>query len=131
MSKENVEVVRGAYEAFGSGDMETVGRLLSSVEWHEMAGMPYGGTWTGTEEIFTNVLGPISQDVQDFSARPDQLLDTDTDTDQVVSLGRYRGRGAAGEVDVPFAHVWTVRDGSIVRFEQYADTKLFVDALGR
>ena len=128
MSQENVDLVRSVYEAFGTGDMEAVQRLLADCEWHEMEGMPYGGVFVGPEAIFGNVFGPIAQDVEDFKAAPDELLDAG---DRVVSLGRYSGRGSAGPVDAAFAHVWTVGDGQITKFVQYADTRRFGDAVGR
>ena len=129
MSQHNVDVVRSAYEAFGQGDMDTVAAMLATTEWHEAAGMPYGGTFTGAQAIFDNVLGPITQDVDGFTARPDEILDGGADT--VVSLGRYSGQGANGRVDIPYAHVWTVQDGKIVRFVQHTDTKLFGEAVGK
>lgn len=129
MSQENVNLIRSTYEAFGQGDMDTVARRFAETEWHEMEGMPYGGTFTGTEAIMSNVIGPISQDVDGFSVSPAEILDAGDE--QVVALGRYAGEGANGALDVPFAHVWTVRDGSIVRFDQYADTKLYRDAVGK
>ena len=128
MSQENVDLVRSAYNAFGSGDMETVQRLLADCEWHEMEGMPYGGVFTGPEAIFGNVFGPITQDVNGFTVAPDELLDAG---DRVVSVGRYSGTGSAGPVDVAFAHVWTVADGQITKFVQYCDTRRFGDAVGK
>ncbi len=129
MSEQNVDLVSSAYEAFGRGDTDTVAGLLAETEWHEAQGMPYGGTFTGAEAIFSNVLGPINQDVEGFTARLEEVLDAGDE--KVVSLGRYGGQGADGAVDVPFAHVWTVRDGKIVRFVQYTDTKLFGQAVGK
>jgi len=129
MSQQNVDVVRSAYEAFGQGDMDTVSSMLAATEWHEAEGMPYGGTFTGADAIFQNVLGPISQDVEGFAARPDEILDGGDE--KVVSLGRYSGQGANGPVDVPYAHVWTVRDGKIAHFVQYTDTRLFGEAVGK
>ena len=128
MSQENVDLVRSAYEAFGSGDMDSVTRLFADTEWHEAEGMPYGGTFTGADAILSNVLGPMSQDVEGFSVKPDEILDAG---DKVVSLGRYRGQGANGPVDLKFAHVWTVRDGALVRFDHYTDTKLYAEAVGK
>lgn len=128
MSQENIDVVRGAYEAFATGDMETVQRLIADCEWHEMEGMPYGGVYTGAEAIFGNVFGPLTQDVEGFSVTPDELLDAG---DRVVSLGRYSGTGTAGPVDAAFAHVWTVDNGRISKFVQYTDTRRFGDAVGK
>jgi uncharacterized protein len=129
MSQQNVDVVRSTYEAFGQGDMDTVASLLATTEWHEAQGMPYGGIYSGTEAIFENVLGPISQDVEGFTVRPDEILDGGGE--KVVSLGTYSGQGANGPVDVPYAHVWTIQDGKIARFVQYTDTKLFGEAVGK
>jgi ketosteroid isomerase-like protein len=129
MSQQNVDVIRSTYEAFGRGDMDAVAAAFAETEWHEAQGMPYGGTFTGTEAIFANVLGPISQDVEGFSARPDEILDAGDE--KVVSLGTYSGQGANGPVDIPYAHVWTVRDGKIVHFVQHTDTKLFSEAVGK
>ncbi len=114
MSQENVDLVTRAYRAFGAGDMDTVVALLSQTEWHEMDGMPYGGVHRGPEEILGKVLGPITSDVAGFTAKPDEILPVGDD--RVLSLGRYGGKGAGGEVDVPYAHLWTVRDGRLVKY---------------
>ncbi len=129
MSQQNVDVVRSIYEAFGQGDTDSLATALAETEWHEAEGMPYGGTFVGAEAIFENVFGPIAQDVDGFTARPDEVLDGGDE--KVVSLGRYAGQASNGPVDVPFAHVWTVQDGKIVRFVQYTDTKLFGEAVGK
>lgn len=129
MSQQNVDLVRSVYDAFGSGDMEALGGFLATTEWHEAGGMPYGGVYTGFEAIAGNVFGPINEDVVSFSARPEEVLDAGDE--KVVSLGTYGGQGTNGPLDVPYAHVWTVQDGTIVRFVQYADTKLFGDAVGK
>ena len=51
--------------------------------------------------------------------------------DRVLSLGRYTGKGANGPVDLRYAHLCTISDDKVVRFEQFADTKLFRDAVGK
>jgi ketosteroid isomerase-like protein len=60
---------------------------------------------------------------------PEEILPVGDDP--VISLGQYTGKGAKGPVDVRYAHLWTVRDGKVVKFEQFADTKLFSDAVGK
>jgi len=52
--------------------------------------------------------------------------------DHVAMVGRTRGRPRRGRVafDVAVAHVWTVRDGQISRFEAYIDTPAMREALG-
>jgi len=128
VSQENVDLVRSAYEAFANGDMDTVTRMLADTEWHEAEGMPYAGTFTGAEAILGNVLGPMNQDVEGFTVKPDELLDAG---EKVLSLGHYGGQAANGPVDLKFAHVWTVRDGALVRFDHFTDTKLYADLVGK
>jgi ketosteroid isomerase-like protein len=126
---DRVELIRGAYEAFGKGDIPTVASMLAETEWHEAEGMPYGGVYKGADEIFGNVLGPIAQDVEGFTVTPEEILPVGDD--RVLSLGRYTGKGANGPVDLRYAHLWTLSDDKVVRFEQFADTKLFRDAVGK
>lgn len=129
MAQDRVDVVKDIYAAFGSGDMDRVAELIADAEWHEAEGMPYAGEYRGAQQVFENVFSRIAADVENFSAKPDELLAAGDD--RVLGIGRYRGTGSAGEVDVAFAHLWTVCDGRIVKFVQYADTHKFRQAIGR
>lgn len=109
------------YDAFETGDMDALGALLAKTEWHEAEGMPYGGVWQGFAQIAEKVFGPIGAQVDGFTATPDEILPLGSD--RAVAFGVYRG--ADGKVATPFCHVWTVSDGRISKFVQYADTHLF------
>ena len=125
---DRVDLVKGVYEALGAGDGERLTKLLADTHWVEAEGMPYGGTYRGFAEIAGNVFGPIGADVQGFTAVADEVIPAGED--RVLGLGRYGGNGAAGSLDAPFAHLWTVRDGKVTGFVQYADTHLFRQAIG-
>jgi uncharacterized protein len=127
MAQDRLDVVRGLYEAFGSGDMDRVAGAIANTDWHEAEGMPYGGRYRGAGEVFENVFSRIAADVQNFSARPDELLPAGDD--RVLAVGRYRGQGRHGDLDIAFAHLWTVLDGEIVKFVQYADTHKYREAV--
>jgi len=124
----NVETARRLYDAFAAGDGAALASLLGDTRFVEAAGGPYGGTYRGFGEIAANVFGPIGRDISGFTAKPDELLAIDDD--RILALGRYRGTGAAGPLDVPFAHLMKVADGCITHFEQFTDTHLFRQALG-
>ena len=51
--------------------------------------------------------------------------------DEVVALGRIGGktRKAGVPIDVPFAHVWTVREGYLQRLRAFTDTAVLAHAL--
>jgi len=125
---DRIQTVQQLYSAFGDGDVARLQELLADTHWIEAEGMPYGGTYRGFEEVAANVFGPIANDVREFSARPEEIIPAGDD--RVLALGTYRGSGSAAEVAAPFAHLWTVHDGRLVNFVQYADTHLFRQAIG-
>jgi uncharacterized protein len=129
MAKDRLDVIRSLYDAFAGGDMERIAELIGEADWQEAEGMPYGGRYRGADEVFANVFGRIAADVEGFSARPDEILAAGDD--RVLALGRYRGKGAGGDLDVAFAHLWTVEDGRIAKFVQYADTHKFRQAIAQ
>ena len=126
----NVETTRRAYEAFARGDLDgVVADMDDEIEWHQAQGLPHGGLYRGLDAVRARVFDPLGAEWWDeFSADPDELLDAGED---VVVLGRYRGRakGTGKELDVPYVHVWSFRDGRAWRFRQFLDTAGWNDAL--
>jgi ketosteroid isomerase-like protein len=118
-----VEVVRRSYEAFARDDLDGVLQDMDpEIEWHQAQGLPHGGFYRGIDEVRRNIFDPLDRDWwETFTAEPDEVIDGG---DQVVVLGRYRGSAKrTGKVlDVPFVHVWTLREGKAVRFRQFLDT---------
>ena len=125
---DRIQTIQQLYSAFAEGDASRMGELLVDTRWVEAPGMPYAGTYRGFSEIAANVFGPIMNDVEGFTAKPDEIIPAGED--RVLALGIYRGKGSAGEVATPFAHLWTVRDGRVTDFVQYADTHLYRQAIG-
>jgi uncharacterized protein len=85
-----VTVVRRFYDALGRGDVASVLSLLDDkVEWTEAERFPYfGGTWHGPQAVLDNLLKPLANDWDNFSAHANEFI---TEGDRVVSLGRYSG----------------------------------------
>jgi ketosteroid isomerase-like protein len=125
-----VDIVRRSYEAFARDDMDGVlADMDPDIEWHQAQGLPHGGYYRGIDEVRRNIFDPLDEEWWDeFDADPDQFLDAG---DEVVVLGRYRGvaKATGKRLDVPFVHVWTLRDGRAVRFRQFLDTAGWVAAL--
>ncbi len=70
----------------------------------------------------------LATEWNDFKAEPDEFLDAG---ERIVALGNYSGsyKATVKSMNVPFAHVWTLRDGKIVKFVQYTDTLKVSEAL--
>ncbi|HEY7399209.1 MAG TPA: nuclear transport factor 2 family protein [Gaiellaceae bacterium] len=119
----NLELVRRSYEAFARDDLDGVlADMDEQIEWHQAQGLPHGGFYRGIDEVRRNIFEPLDAEWWDeFTAQPDEFLDAGA---EVVVLGRYRGvaKQTGRTLDVPFVHVWTVRDGKAVRFRQFLDT---------
>jgi ketosteroid isomerase-like protein len=128
----NVELARDAYEDFARDDLERVLAVLHpEIEWHQAQGLPHGGLYTGVDEVRRAIFAPLDEEWWDgFRADPEQFIDGG---DEVVVLGRYTARAkATGKpLAVPFVHVWTIRDGRVVRFRQFLDTAGWNEALSQ
>jgi ketosteroid isomerase-like protein len=125
----NTDVVRGAYAAFEVGDVPAVlGALAEDVEWIEADGFPTAGTYRGHDAVVQGVFMPLVQDYEGFTVKPEEFVG---EADSVVCVGWYEGRyKATGKVArARFAHVWTIRDGKVSRFEQIVDSATFNEAL--
>jgi hypothetical protein len=126
----NRERVHALYEAFSRGDVPAVLSCFDpQIQWREAESFRYAdrNPYIGPQAVAEGVFLRIASDVDHFSVTPERLADAG---DIVLSEGRYRGtvKATAKAVDVQFAHVWRFRDGKVVEFQQYTDTKQWADA---
>jgi ketosteroid isomerase-like protein len=124
MSQSDVAILRDAYQAFSKGDVPAVVEAFDpDIEWVESGkGVPWTGTHRGVDTVVNNVFGPFVEywgGPGVAAVETEQFLDAG---EHVVVTGRFQGRDASGQqLDAPFAHVWRVRDGKAVRFQNYTD----------
>lgn len=125
------DIVRGMYDSFGKGDVPGVlGSLDKDVKWTEAEGSTYADENPYTADtvaprLFQRLVG----DIPDFRIVPAKFIEGG---DAVVVEGRYHGtvQGTGAKIDAQFVHVWELRDGKVVRFQQYTDTKQWSEATG-
>lgn len=127
----DVQTLKDAYAAFASGDIDTVVAAMDpKIEWEEpdVQGLPGGGIQNGPDEVVKNVFAPIPEHWESFELDPREFVDGG---ETIVMLGRMKGVGkkTGNKFAVDVAHVWKMRDGKAVRFQQYADTVAQLDAL--
>lgn len=124
MAQKNMDLVRGLYEAFGRGDGAAVlAAMDAGIEWNEAENFPYadGNPYIGPMAVAAGVFQRIGEDWEFWSLDIEQMLDAG---DNIVALGRYKSqhKRTGAPLDCQFAHIWWLRDGKVVRFQQYADT---------
>ena len=127
-----IDVVNAIYAAFLRGDVAAVlGAMDSAINWREADGFLYadGNPYIGPQAVAQGVFQRLIGDVDNFSLVVDNVVDSG---DTVVTEGRYRGtmKKTGAAIDAQFAHVWQVRDGKVVRFQQYTDTRQWAQAAG-
>lgn len=71
----------------------------------------------------------LVSDVDGFTLVPQHFIDGG-DTIGVEGCHRGTMKATSTRVDAKFAHVWRLRDGKLIRFQQYTDTKQWARAAG-
>lgn len=125
----NLDRLKRLYDAFAKGDVAAVlGAMDERIEWREPDSLPYEDQ-VGPQAVAENIFARVVQDVHEFTVTPEEFIDGD---DAIACAGRYSGRGAKTGLsfNTPFVHVWKFREGKIVYFRTYTDTKVWADALG-
>jgi uncharacterized protein len=114
---KNVLAVRRLYEARGNPNIvKTV--LAPDVRWEVVEGFPHSGIYQGLNGV-SDFFKRLSGDFEDWHTEPSEFFETG---DHVVAIGTYSARAkATGKTfKARFAHLWTMRDGVIVRLQQCA-----------
>lgn len=131
LEEENEKRVRAFYDATAPGHREPLRSLQAPQVVYDLPeGMPIGGGhFEGLEDVLERFLS-------DFYGAFDVRFVTEefiTAGEHVVAIGRIAGktRKAAVPVNVPFVHVWTVREGYLQRLRGFTDTALLAQALAR
>src|SRR5436190_12977927 len=125
----NLEIVKSTYEGKTS---EENGKNLAkyvagNISWTEAKGFPYAGNYIGLESVTKNVFSRLGSEWVDYKFTPEDYV---ADDDKVVAFGTYSGTykltGKAFTARV--AHVWKLKDGKIISFEQFVDSKMVDEA---
>jgi ketosteroid isomerase-like protein len=133
MSRENVELVRRAYQAFNEGGVEAVigDYWRPEIIWDASpTGIPGLGVYRGYDEVrtfFDDWFGAFPFD--EWEAEVEQLIDAG---DRVVAMVTQRGRGRASgaAAALEMGQVITLRDGEVVRIDVYLDRAQALEAAG-
>jgi hypothetical protein len=134
MSDENVEMIRAGYAKHGMGfslskwNPDAVLELFDPlIEWVEpdVVGLPWHGTHRGPKAVADKVFATISA-FEELELEPRDFVDLGEYV-LVVGQGHLRAKATGKEWNGTFAHVWTVRNGKIVRWQGFADARRVAD----
>ena len=130
MSRENVEIVRGIYDAFDSGD---VGLALRAID-PEVVWDLSNHSWPGDDQYvghegIAEALGEWIGAFEDYTVKPERFIDAG---DKVVVIQREsaRHKGTDAGIDRRQASVYTMRGGRAVRIDHYLDIPKALEVAG-
>lgn len=130
MKMNHLAIIKSTYEGKNSEDnlRALQSHLADDVEWIEAAGFPYAGSYTGFAAIAENVFARLAGEWQDYRVQIDGYVDSGN---LVIAYGTYSGiyRATQKAMQARVAHVWTLADGKIKRFEQIVDSAMVLNAI--
>jgi ketosteroid isomerase-like protein len=130
MSEENVEVLRGAIDAFNRGEPEAWVAVLAPEFEYTASGavVGIGGTYRGAEG-FRRFLASF-WDV--FDQPNAEIRDVIEEGDQVLAAVTFRGRGKQSGITTNWDlwQLWTLRDGKAVRGQTFTSKEEALEAAG-
>jgi ketosteroid isomerase-like protein len=133
MSQRNVEVVRRSFEAFAAGDFDTAFAAHdSSTEWQTADDEPDAQTYRGISGLrrFVASMAELWHDRFERTQRFEEFIDCG-DWVVVPWSGRLHGRGSGIEVEVSETYAVRLREGRIVRVEEYRTREQALEAVRR
>lgn len=127
----NITVVDNLYKAFAKGDIPAVlGAMDAKIVWNEAESnaLADGNPYIGPDAVLNGVFVRLGGQHEYFKLENVQLHGMDNN--QVLATLRYDAKfkesGKAYNAQV--AHLWTLKDGKIIGFQQYVDTKKLADS---
>jgi ketosteroid isomerase-like protein len=130
---DDVQVVKGIYDKLARGDVAGIlASFAPDAEFRLAEGHPYkpdGHPWTGPDQIGREFFGRAGREWTDFAISTTAFYEA---RDAVVVEARYAGlyRPTGRRQRTQVCHVWTIRDGLVTSFHQYADTAHLCEVMG-
>ncbi|WP_090107803.1 nuclear transport factor 2 family protein [Chitinophaga sp. CF118] len=126
----NLEIVRSTYEGKTSEEngKNLAEHVAENITWTEARGFPYAGTYIGLESITRNVFSRLGSEWIDYKFTPEDYVASEN---KVVAYGTYTGtyKASGRYFEARVAHVWKLKDGKIISFEQFVDSQTVNNAM--
>jgi ketosteroid isomerase-like protein len=131
MSQENVEAVLRSYETFNEYGVEATaaaGWWHEDIEWHDPPEFPDAGIHRGIEAAKAALQGYVDVGGH-MKIHVDECIDAGDEV-FVRWQARVRGASSGAPAEGSMYHVFTVKDGKLVRLRQYLDRDAALVAAG-
>ncbi|MGH9759453.1 MAG: nuclear transport factor 2 family protein [Blastocatellia bacterium] len=124
MEEQNVPLIKNLYESYVNHDLRPVlESCAEDTEWlatGPVGRLPYAGLYRGPTEV-ERYLAILDDSEESNHLVPKEFIGHD---DRVIVFGEYIARVNATGIQfrTDFVHVFSIREGKIVRFRDFYDT---------
>ena len=131
MSRENVEVVRRAYEAFNRVGLDALLEYFHpELEYDVTAAIgPFAGMYYGRAAVRSFLAGYL-ESWEYVRMEPEDFIEVGENHVVVPLRLHMRGKGSGVEVSAETLNAWTMRDGKAARMAVYNDKDEALEAVG-
>ena len=128
---DNAAIVNNAYKAFSKGDIPAVLEMFDSeIVWNEAESnkLADGNPYIGPDAVLNGVFARLGED-HDYFKLADITLH-EMSNNQVLATLRYdaKFKESGKTYNAQAAHLWSLKNGKVVAFQQYVDTKKLADS---
>lgn len=130
--ENNVKLIQNLYASFAQGDVPAVLQMFDpKIIWNEAENFPYadGNPYIGPQAVLEGVFARIGAEWEYWNITDQKYYEAHSG--EIIVTGRYSAKNkmTGKELNVQFVHIWTLNDGLVTNFQQYADTYQTVEAM--
>ncbi len=123
--------IENMYNAFAEGNIPAVLEGMdNNIVWNEAEGnsLADGNPYKGPDAVLNGVFARLGAEWENFRLADIKLHEMADN--QVLATLRYHGKNIKTDtsIDAQAAHLWTLKDGKVIGFQQYVDTKQLAEA---
>ncbi len=128
---ENKKLVQDMFAELSKGNAEAfLGNMADDVRFTIIGSTKYSGTCNGKQELISNVLQPLTSQLEGgLEIAVDNLI---ADGDHVVMQGRGKSIAKNGKsYNNTYAQVFRIANGKVQEVTEYLDTELVTSVFGK
>ena len=128
--QSNVRLIQDLYQAFKRGDIVAVLNVIDpqgDIDYEAPSTIPWAGRRHGREG-WTEFFQALGQNADEITLQMEPFA---AQGDNVVTVGRYQARVklTGKRIDSPLVHLWTIRNGMVIRCLELSNSAAEVAAL--
>lgn len=129
---KNIEFIQTIYADFAIGNIPAVLQKFDpKIEWNEAENFPYadGNPYIGPKAVLEGVFARLGAEWEYWNLTEQTYYEANSG--EIIVTGRYKAKNkmTGKEINLQFVHMWTLEDGFVTKFQQYADTQQVNNAM--